>query len=483
MTKTEQARERLKAVLEEMNTISESVETIDAELEAEEAEKFDELNAEQKRLKVNIERWSTTATAEEEANTLPARRSTPNGPSLATMQAASTGVRFGTNVHDTEPPDYSKGPNFEASAFEPPLRLPATPIKRLGTLKAFTGPTGPEEAYAFGQWLGAAFFQNERASQFCRERGIPIHAALSEGINSAGGFFVLPEFATQRLIDLKEEYGVFRRNTNVVQMASDTMSIPRRAGGLTGYFIGENTEVTASDPKWDQVQLVAKKLGVLNKMSSELSDDAVVSMADKVLNEAAYTIAKKEDDCGFIGDGTSTYGGIQGVITKMGAGSYQAMGAGDRAFSDIVVADDVETMLAKLPQYALNSGNCKWYISSTGFAAFMMRILDALGGNTIANLQAGVTKQFLGFPVEITQSLHNVTTDAAINTVMILFGDLAMGTTLGDRRNFRVAISNDRYFEYDQVGILVTTRFDINCHDVGTASAAGPVVGIRSGAS
>lgn len=480
MTKTEQARERLKVVLGEMKTISESVEEVDDELEQEEATKFKDLNAEQQRLKANIKLWSTTATAEAEANEIPQRLSSPSGP--LTEMTFGQGA-FRTNVNDMEPPDFSNSGGIEAAAFEPPIKIPASPIKRPGKLVAFKGPHGPEEAYAFGMWLGAAFFGNERASQFCRDRGISIQAALSEGVNSAGGFFVLPEFAIQRLIDLKEEYGVFRRNTNVVQMASDTMTIPRRVGGLTGYFIGENTEVTASDPEWDQVQLVAKKLGVLNKMSSELSDDSVVSMADKVLAEAAYAIAQKEDACGFIGDGTSTYGGMRGVITKMGAASYQAMGAGDRAFSDIVVADDIEPMIGKLPQYALVGGNCKWYISSVGFAAFMMRILDAMGGNTAANLQAGYEKQFLGYPVQITQSLHALTTDAAINTVIILFGDLRMGTTLGDRRNFRVAISNDRYFEYDQIGILVTTRFDINCHDVGTSSVAGPVVGLRTGAS
>ena len=84
MSKIEQARERLKVVLEEMKTISDSVEEVDAELEAEQAEKFEDLNTEQQRLKANIKMWSTTATAEEEADALPARRSTPSGPSLAT---------------------------------------------------------------------------------------------------------------------------------------------------------------------------------------------------------------------------------------------------------------------------------------------------------------------------------------------------------------------------------------------------------------
>lgn len=479
MDKIVQARERLKVVLEEMATISESVEGLDAELEAEQATKFEDLNTEQKRLKANIAMWETTAAAVEEANAVPARLSSPSGPS--TGMAFGQGA-LGVNANDTEPPGFRKAGGIEAGAFEPTVRAFATPIKRLGTLKAFTGPTGPAEAYAFGMWLGAAFFGHELASKFCRERGISISAALSEGVNSAGGFFVLPEFVTNRIIDLKEEYGVFRANTNVEPMASDTKTVMRRVGGPTAYAVGENTEITASDAEWDAVNLVARKWGCLTKMSSELDDDSVVSMADKMVAEFAYAFAKKEDESGFIGDGTSTYHGVEGVITKMGAGSYFAMGAGDRAFSDITLIDS-ETVMSKLPQYVLTRGSPKWYVSSVGFAMWMQRLMDAAGGNTIGDLSQGVRYQFLGFPVVITQTLHAVTTDAAVDTVIALFGDLRMGTTLGDRRSFRVAISKERYFEFDQIGIMATTRFDINCHDVGTASTAGPVCGLRTGAS
>jgi hypothetical protein len=39
-----------------------------------------------------------------------------------------------------------------------------------------------------------------------------------------------------------------------------------------------------------------------------------------------------------------------------------------------------------------------------------------------------------------------------------------------------VLVSNDRYIEYDQIAIQATERYDINVHDIGDASAAGPIV-------
>jgi HK97 family phage major capsid protein len=88
---------------------------------------------------------------------------------------------------------------------------------------------------------------------------------------------------------------------------------PRRTDGLTASFTGENTALTESQVSWDNINLTAKKLGVLTRMSTEIEQDAVVAIADWLVGEIAYAFAAKEDDCGFNGDGTSTYGGMRGT--------------------------------------------------------------------------------------------------------------------------------------------------------------------------
>ena len=77
---------------------------------------------------------------------------------------------------------------------------------------------------------------------------------------------------------------------------------------------------------WDDVNLVARKLAVLTRMSSELAEDAIIDLAAWLAEEVAYAFAEKEDDCLFNGDGTSTYGGIQGVLNKL-SGKAGAMSA------------------------------------------------------------------------------------------------------------------------------------------------------------
>jgi HK97 family phage major capsid protein len=256
-------------------------------------------------------------------------------------------------------------------------------------------------------------------------------------------------------------------------MASDTKTVPRRSSGLTAYFVSDNSEVTASDKEWDQVNLVAKKLGVLAKYSSELAEDAVISIGDDLTDEIAYAFANKEDECGFKGDGTSTYGGITGVLNAVADGSRYEAAGGNIAFSDLDFAD-FEGMVGQLPQYAAR--NAKWYISRVGYYASMARLLDAAGGNTIETLSDGSRRlMFLGYPVVLSQVLSDTTGDQA-STSILAFGDLAMAATLGNRRGIRVLISPHRYMEYDQIGILGTERMDINVHERGDASNAGAII-------
>ena len=35
-------------------------------------------------------------------------------------------------------------------------------------------------------------------------------------------------------------------------MTSDALTVPRRTGGLTAYYVGENTEGTEPDVSWDE---------------------------------------------------------------------------------------------------------------------------------------------------------------------------------------------------------------------------------------
>ncbi len=333
-----------------------------------------------------------------------------------------------------------------------------------------------DQAYTVGMWVKATVFNNAEAQEWCKSRGVAITKAQGEGVDSAGGFLV-PEELMANIIVLREQFGVFRQECQVVPMGSDTLNWPRRTGGLTAYFTGENTAVTESQAAWDNVNLTAKKLGVLTRMSNEISEDAVVSIADWLVGEIAYAFASKEDDCGFNGDGTSTYGGIRGIAQIFQDGSHTAgqIQVSSATWASMVIKDFTSVM-GLLPQYALPGA--KWYMSQQGFYSIAAKVFAEAGGNRTDTLSEDVKHRILGFPVVFAQKLPVVTPGSG--KPMFFFGDLSKAATLGERRGVTIKRSDQRYFENDQIGLLGTERFDINCHDLGDTSVAGPIVAAKS---
>lgn len=363
------------------------------------------------------------------------------------------------------------------------ITVPAQARYRHGKLRAFKGKDAEENAYIAGKFLQATLFRKvdglegvaRAAEEWLRERGMDIHAkAASEGSNTAGGYLV-PTTFEQTIIDLREEYGTFRRFVPVLPMSSDKMTMPKRTGGLTAYFVDEGGTITESDKTWGQVTFVAKKLAALSRMSTEIAEDAIISIADDLAREMAYAFAVMEDTVGWNGDGTSTHGGIIGVRTKFTAGLATLTGAVDAAsghdtFAEIDAAD-LRKLMAVLPAYALR--NAKWYGSQTAWTLTFLPIIQAAGGLTGEELGAGFPKRFLGYEFVTDQTLPLVQTDLS-DVPMIGFGDLGMAVKMAQRRGITVATSDQRYFENDQIGIRATERIDINVHDIGTTTAAGP---------
>ncbi len=350
------------------------------------------------------------------------------------------------------------------------VTIPATAIRH-SRLTAFKGHDANERAYAAGQWFRAVLTKNEAAQRWCKDHGVETRA-LGEGTDTLGGSLV-PLQMEQAIIDLREEYGVFRQNAKLIPMASDTKMVSRRASGLTVYYVGEGESITDSNKGWNDIQLTAKKPSVLCRYSSELDEDSIISIGDDLTSEIAYAFANAEDAAGFIGDATSTYGRIVGIKNALAAGSKVTAATGNTAFGTLDL-EDFENMIGKLPRYP--GIQPKWYISQAGWAASMLRLAAAAGGNTTREIEGGVQPMFLGYPVVVTNVMNSTLTAQTSTDGLCFFGDLKLGALLGTRRGVSIALDSSRYFEYDQLAIRGTQRYDINIHGTGTASAAGPII-------
>jgi HK97 family phage major capsid protein len=350
--------------------------------------------------------------------------------------------------------------------------------KRLVFTRDNFGQHADHYAYRAGQWW-LALHGRAAAIKWCNDNGVTTEArALQSNINTAGGVTV-PTELEQAIIIQREQYGVARRECRVVPVASDTSYWPRITNSVTSYYVGQGSAATESDTTFDSVALNVKELVAFTRVSNVLAEDAIINIGDLVASEFAYSFAKAEDEALFNGDGTSTYGGIEGLRTKLTtagalAGSVAAT-SGDDTFAELLEAD-ILTLMGTLPEYA--QANAKWYISPVGWSVTMLGIAAAGGGLTFQSYEGGMRRMFYGFPVVVTPSMPNSASDTYDGTVMILFGDMNMAAYLGDRRGISVLASPHRYIEYMQTAYLGSERYAITCHGVGDGTTAGPMVAL-----
>jgi len=377
---------------------------------------------------------------------------------------------------------------------------------RVSVVKSFKGVRGgfePEErAYRLGMWFWA-INGSRKAVAACKTYGIDLITVTddgdeikthTEGVPAAGGVLVPEEFSAD-IINLKEIYGKFRQNAGVTPMLYDTKHVPRRTGGLTATWTAEATAITESTMAWDYVDLVAKKLACLAKYSTELGEDALVDIGDTLAEDMAWAFSRAEDLAGFNGDGTATYGGITGLGPKFVALGTAANSAGiiiapvqtaANGYGAIIL-DNFTSMQGRLPQYAVERDDVKWYCSRNFFYSVMLNLALKAGGVSEAEVIAGqVNPRFLGYPVVIVQVMPSV---FAVSQICCYFGSLSLAALLGDRRMMTIATSAHLNFAEDLLAIRATERLDINVHDIGNnnASAAlrvpGPIVALQTAAT
>lgn len=348
-------------------------------------------------------------------------------------------------------------------------------------------------AYRFGMWAmamisetGSIPYRNAAAVNFCRDNGLMNTGHGEGGADTTGAHVLVPdEFGTD-LILLRERYGVARQLLNVVPMSSDTKTEPRQLSGLTAYFTAENAAITESQMSFDNVTLVAKKLAVITRMSNELNADNVLGLADRLIGEIAYAFANKEDECAFNGTGASTYGGMTGIRTRLdeltaGTAPGLVLGSGN-AWSELVLSD-FNKVIGALPSYADIPG-VGWVCHKTFEHTVMQKLAYAAGGVLASEIIGGIRRNtFLGYPVYTSQVFPST---EANSQIPVIFGALSLGAMFGARGGESIAFSTEAtvggqsMWERDQIGVRGTERFDVVVHDYGSASAAGPIVGLET---
>jgi len=250
-------------------------------------------------------------------------------------------------------------------------------------------------------------------------RGV-INKSLTEGSTTAGGYLT-PTEEREAVLAYVREVSITMPDCDIVNMASDVMTMPAENAKVDVAFTAEESEATETDPTVALVTLTAKRLDGYTKVSNELIGDSFDNIAARLVSQFAEAIGQKIDSVVCVGTGDP----MSGVF--LDAGATVTFGAGSTAFSELLESD-LRTAISQIRTSRLPGA--KWYTHRTPAWTVLYNLEDDNGRPLfIPSMVAGVPNMFYGFPLKMPELAPST---SAAATGFIVFGNL-IGVMIGER--------------------------------------------------
>ncbi len=289
--------------------------------------------------------------------------------------------------------------------------------------------------------------------------------ALSASVAADGGYLIAEQYSTDILANRKAATVVRRAGPREIPMPTGNMHLPKVATGVSGGYIGENANLTASQPVFGENILNWKKLAVLTPLSNDLM---------------RYNSPSSEDAAFIRGDGTN--GSPKGMRFWAAAGNLIAAQAASLA--------NVTVDLGKAIYFPLNANvpitKGAWFFGPRVWF-YLYTLRDANGNYAFKpELDKGT---LFSYPFYLTTSIPiNLTVGANSDCSEVYFANMD-DCAIGDSQRLLVDVSSEAAyhngssvvaaFSLDQTVIRAIAEHDFVVRD---PNAVAVITGVRWGA-
>lgn len=304
-------------------------------------------------------------------------------------------------------------------------------------------------------------------------------SGLNETVPSEGGFLVQSDFATTLLNDTISTGVLASRvgnripisgnaNSTKINGIDETSRVSTRWGGIVSYWKGEAAQVSASKPKFRQIELNLKKLIGLCYATDENLQDS--SQLESIIQQGF------KSEFGFQFDDV-IYNGVGGAqpLGFMNSGCLVSVSAESGQKAATIVAENIIKMFSR--RFAAQTGNYVWlYNQSIEPQLFTMSLAVGTGGVPIYMPPGGLSDspygRLIGLPAIAVEQA------AALGTVGdIVLVNLADGYVLAEKGGIKTDMSIHMRFDYDESVFRFVVRID------GQPVRATPLTPYKGGSS
>jgi HK97 family phage major capsid protein len=222
------------------------------------------------------------------------------------------------------------------------------------------------------------------------------------------------------------------------------LRVPKLTGGSTPTFIGEGEQIPdTANVGFDELQLMPterKSIKIILRYTRELVRQSVIGIDAVLKARLVKDVSDALDTALLKGDGTSD--SITGITEQ------SDVTTGDLDVSD---ADSLLDAIAALNAKEVQPN--RWFLSGADFAS--LRKLKEGSNSKRYLLEPDPTREagsvLFGIPVTITNKLDEGTAVLADMSNVAIARDTSPSVT----------VLSERYAEYDEIGLRVTTRYDL----------------------
>ncbi|HJV75350.1 MAG TPA: phage major capsid protein [Noviherbaspirillum sp.] len=224
-----------------------------------------------------------------------------------------------------------------------------------------------------------------------------IGAALGSNEFSGGGALV-PERFTAEVVPLLRPMTTIRRNARVIPLVGGTDTMPTVENGTSAYYVGENTDITMSEPQFGQIKFTEREIAALVPMSNKLLRHAGVAVDMVIRDDLIQGFAQTEDLYFLRGNGTGA--GPKGL-------RYLAPSASVIAANGTINVANIDTDARKLELCLMNANlpmrNRRWLMAPRTFT--YLRDLRDSNGNLVYPGLSLANPTWKGYAVEMTTQI------------------------------------------------------------------------------
>lgn len=258
-------------------------------------------------------------------------------------------------------------------------------------------------AMAFGKGNPdkASWFAKEaiKAGPWDDELGPRVEKSLQAG-NFTGAGFLIPDDFSAEIIELLRSATVVRAaGARTLPMPSGQLTIRRQDGPATATYVGEATNISASEPSGGQIVMTAKKLAAVVPISNDLLNFASGPTADEfVRDDLVMTMAVREDQAFLRDDGLASK--PKGLRNWAAAGNL----LNSNGTSAANIEDDFKDLVNSLETNDVRMLRPAWFMAPRS-KNHLRNVRDAAGGNLLFPEMRNTAMSLYGWPVFVTTSI------------------------------------------------------------------------------